>query len=118
MGLTRGPAVRDIAGEVVFIGSWRSGRVSELRAAAGVLQGRKVSPGVRAIVVPGSARVKAEAEAEGLDAVFAAAGFEWRSARCSICLGMNGGILAPRDRSAPTSNKNLEARRGPAWRHR
>src|SRR5258707_15222063 len=108
MGLTRGPAVRDIAGEVVFIGSWRSGRLADLRAAAGVLQGRKVSPGVRAIVVPGSARVKAEAEAEGLDAVFAAAGFEWRSAGRSLCLGLNGDLPAPRGRSASTSNRNFE----------
>ncbi len=116
MGLTPGTAVRDIPVEVVFIGSCTNGRLADLRAAAGVLQGRKVSPGVRAIVVPGSARVKAEAEAEGLDAVFAAAGFEWRSAGCSMCLGMNGDILAPRERSASTSNRNFEGRQGPGGR--
>src|SRR5229473_5238061 len=116
MGLTPGTAVRDIPVEVVFIGSCTNGRLADLRAAAGVLQGRKVSPGVRAIVVPGSARVKAEAEAEGLDAVFAAAGFEWRSAGCSMCLGMNGDILAPGERSASTSNRNFEGRQGPGGR--
>ena len=85
-------------------------------AAAGVIRGRKVSPGLRAIVVPGSARVKAEAEAEGLDEVFMTAGFEWRSAGCSMCLGMNGDILAPRERSASTSNRNFEGRQGPGGR--
>jgi 3-isopropylmalate/(R)-2-methylmalate dehydratase large subunit len=116
MGLTPGTAVRDIPVEVVFIGSCTNGRLADLRAAASVLRGRKVSDGVRAIVVPGSARVKAEAEAEGLDAVFTAAGFEWRSAGCSMCLGMNGDILAPRERSASTSNRNFEGRQGPGGR--
>jgi len=116
MGLTPGTAVRDIAVDTVFIGSCTNGRLADLRAAAGVLRGRKVSPAVRAMVVPGSARVKAEAEAEGLDAVFTAAGFEWRSAGCSMCLGMNGDILAPGERSASTSNRNFEGRQGPGGR--
>ncbi len=116
MGLAPGTAIRDIAVDAVFIGSCTNGRLEDLRAAAGVLRGRKVSPGVRAIAVPGSARVKAQAEAEGLDAVFTAAGFEWRSAGCSMCLGMNGDILAPRERSASTSNRNFEGRQGPGGR--
>jgi 3-isopropylmalate/(R)-2-methylmalate dehydratase large subunit len=116
MGLRPGTAIRDIAVDTVFIGSCTNGRLADLRAAADVVRGRKVSPKVRAIVVPGSARVKAEAEAEGLDAVFAAAGFEWRSAGCSMCLGMNGDILSPRERSASTSNRNFEGRQGPGGR--
>jgi 3-isopropylmalate/(R)-2-methylmalate dehydratase large subunit len=116
MGLAPGTAVRDIAVDTVFIGSCTNGRLADLRAAAGVLRGRTISPSVRAIVVPGSARVKAEAEAEGLDEVFRAAGFEWRSAGCSMCLGMNGDILAPRERSASTSNRNFEGRQGPGGR--
>ncbi|HVB44794.1 MAG TPA: 3-isopropylmalate dehydratase large subunit [Streptosporangiaceae bacterium] len=116
MDLRPGTAMRDIAVDTVFIGSCTNGRLADLRAAADVLHGRKVSAGVRAIVVPGSARVKAEAEAEGLDAVFTAAGFEWRSAGCSMCLGMNGDILAPGERSASTSNRNFEGRQGPGGR--
>jgi 3-isopropylmalate/(R)-2-methylmalate dehydratase large subunit len=116
MGLAPGTAVRDIAVDTVFIGSCTNGRIADLRSAASVLRGRTISPGVRAIVVPGSARVKAEAEAEGLDQVFRAAGFEWRSAGCSMCLGMNGDILAPRERSASTSNRNFEGRQGPGGR--
>jgi 3-isopropylmalate/(R)-2-methylmalate dehydratase large subunit len=116
MGLAPGTAMRDISVDTVFIGSCTNGRLADLRAAAAVLRGRAVSPGVRAIVVPGSARVKAEAEAEGLDTVFKAAGFEWRSAGCSMCLGMNGDILAPQERSASTSNRNFEGRQGPGGR--
>ena len=116
MGLVPGTAMRDVAVDTVFIGSCTNGRLADLRAAATVLRGKKVSPAVRAIVVPGSARVKAEAEAEGLDVVFKAAGFEWRSAGCSMCLGMNGDILAPRERSASTSNRNFEGRQGPGGR--
>jgi 3-isopropylmalate/(R)-2-methylmalate dehydratase large subunit len=116
MGLAAGTAMRDIAVDTVFIGSCTNGRLADLRAAAGVLRGRKISDHVRAIVVPGSARVKAEAEAEGLDEVFKAAGFEWRSAGCSMCLGMNGDILAPAERSASTSNRNFEGRQGPGGR--
>ncbi len=116
MGLVPGTAMRDISIDTVFIGSCTNGRLADLRAAAAVLRGRKVSDRVRAIVVPGSARVKVEAEAEGLDAVFKAAGFEWRSAGCSMCLGMNGDILAPQERSASTSNRNFEGRQGPGGR--
>jgi 3-isopropylmalate/(R)-2-methylmalate dehydratase large subunit len=116
MGLTAGTAMRDIGVDVVFIGSCTNGRLADLRAAAGVLRGRKVSDGVKAIVVPGSARVKLEAEAEGLDQVFSEAGFEWRGAGCSMCLGMNGDILAPGERSASTSNRNFEGRQGPGGR--
>jgi 3-isopropylmalate/(R)-2-methylmalate dehydratase large subunit len=116
MGLAPGTAIRDISVDTVFIGSCTNGRLADLQAAASVVRGRRVSDGVRAIVVPGSARVKAEAEAEGLDAVFRAAGFEWRSAGCSMCLGMNGDILAPGERSASTSNRNFEGRQGPGGR--
>jgi 3-isopropylmalate/(R)-2-methylmalate dehydratase large subunit len=116
MGLVPGTAMRDIRVDTVFIGSCTNGRLADLRAAAGVLRDRKVSDHVRAIVVPGSARVKAEAEAEGLDQVFMTAGFEWRSAGCSMCLGMNGDILAPAERSASTSNRNFEGRQGPGGR--
>ena len=114
MGLRPGTAIRDITVDTVFIGSCTNGRLADLRAAAEVVRGRKVSPGVRALVVPGSARVKAEAE--GLDQAFTDAGFEWRSAGCSMCLGMNGDILAPGQRSASTSNRNFEGRQGPGGR--
>jgi 3-isopropylmalate/(R)-2-methylmalate dehydratase large subunit len=116
MNLTPGTAIRDITVDTVFIGSCTNGRLADLRAAAEVIRGRTVSPRVRALVVPGSARVKAEAEAEGLDQAFTAAGFEWRSAGCSMCLGMNGDILAPGERSASTSNRNFEGRQGPGGR--
>jgi 3-isopropylmalate/(R)-2-methylmalate dehydratase large subunit len=116
MGLTPGTAIRDIPVDTVFIGSCTNGRLEDLRAAADVVRGRKVSPGVRALIVPGSARVKADAEAEGLDKAFTDAGFEWRSAGCSMCLGMNGDILAPGQRSASTSNRNFEGRQGPGGR--
>jgi 3-isopropylmalate/(R)-2-methylmalate dehydratase large subunit len=116
MGLTPGTAIRDIPVDTVFIGSCTNGRLSDLRAAAEVIRGKKVRAGVRAMVVPGSARVKAEAEAEGLDRQFTDAGFEWRSAGCSMCLGMNGDILAPGERSASTSNRNFEGRQGPGGR--
>jgi 3-isopropylmalate/(R)-2-methylmalate dehydratase large subunit len=116
MGLTPGTAIRDIPVDTVFIGSCTNGRLADLRAAAEVIRGKKVRAGVRAMVVPGSARVKAEAEAEGLDRQFTDAGFEWRSAGCSMCLGMNGDILAPGERSASTSNRNFEGRQGPGGR--
>jgi 3-isopropylmalate/(R)-2-methylmalate dehydratase large subunit len=116
MGLTAGTAIRDIAVDTVFIGSCTNGRLADLRAAADVIRGKKASPKVRAIIVPGSARVKADAEAEGLDKIFTDAGFEWRSAGCSMCLGMNGDILAPGERSASTSNRNFEGRQGPGGR--
>jgi 3-isopropylmalate/(R)-2-methylmalate dehydratase large subunit len=116
MNLKPGMAIRDIEVDAVFIGSCTNGRLEDLRAAAEVVRGRKVHPGVRALVVPGSARVKAAAEAEGLDRYFTDAGFEWRSAGCSMCLGMNGDILAPGQRSASTSNRNFEGRQGPGGR--
>ncbi|MEP7025084.1 MAG: aconitase family protein, partial [Actinomycetota bacterium] len=116
MGLQAGTAIRDIGVDVVFIGSCTNGRLPDLRSAADAIRGKKVSAGVRALVVPGSARVKAEAEAEGLDKVFTDAGFEWRSAGCSMCLGMNGDILTPGQRSASTSNRNFEGRQGPGGR--
>ncbi len=103
MNLKPGTAIRDIAVDTVFIGSCTNGRLEDLRAAADVIRGRKVHPGVRALVVPGSALVKAQAEDEGLDELFTEAGFEWRSAGCSMCLGMNGDILSPGERSASTS---------------
>jgi 3-isopropylmalate/(R)-2-methylmalate dehydratase large subunit len=116
MGLTAGTAIRDIPVDTVFIGSCTNGRLADLRAAADVVRGKKASPRVRAIIVPGSARVKADAEAEGLDRIFTDAGFEWRSAGCSMCLGMNGDILSPGERSASTSNRNFEGRQGPGGR--
>ena len=116
MNLTPGTAIRDIAVDTVFIGSCTNGRLADLRAAAEVIRGRQVSPRVRALVVPGSARVTAAAAAEGLDQAFTDAGFEWRSAGCSMCLGMNGDILAPGERSASTSNRNFEGRQGPGGR--
>jgi 3-isopropylmalate/(R)-2-methylmalate dehydratase large subunit len=116
MNLEPGTLIRDIAVDAVFLGSCTNGRIEDLRAAADVLRGRKVHPGVRMLVVPGSARVKAQAEAEGLDRVFTAAGAQWRSAGCSMCLGMNGDILAPGERCASTSNRNFEGRQGPGGR--
>ncbi len=114
--LKPGTAIRDIPVDAVFIGSCTNGRLEDLRAAADVIRGRKVAAGVRALVVPGSALVKAQAEEEGLDQYFTDAGFEWRSAGCSMCLGMNGDILAPGERSASTSNRNFEGRQGPGGR--
>jgi 3-isopropylmalate/(R)-2-methylmalate dehydratase large subunit len=116
MGLQPGTPIREIGIDAVFIGSCTNGRLEDLRAAAQVIRGRKVHPGVRAMVVPGSARVKALAEAEQLDRYFTEAGFEWRSAGCSMCLGMNGDILAPAERCASTSNRNFEGRQGPGGR--
>jgi 3-isopropylmalate/(R)-2-methylmalate dehydratase large subunit len=116
MGLEPGTPIRQIGVDAVFIGSCTNGRLEDLRSAAAVIAGRRVHPGVRALVVPGSAAVKAEAEAEGLDRQFVAAGFEWRSAGCSMCLGMNGDILAPKERCASTSNRNFEGRQGPGGR--
>ncbi len=112
MGLKGGEAVEDIAIDVVFLGSCTNGRIEDLRAAAKVVQGRQVASTVQAMVVPGSMQVKAQAEKEGLDKVFTAAGFEWRDAGCSMCLGMNPDILTPGQRSASTSNRNFEGRQG------
>src|SRR6185369_14862331 len=107
---------RDVAVDTVFIGSCTNGRLSDLRAAADILRGRTVAGGVRVLVVPGSMQVKADAEAEGLDEVFRAAGAEWRSAGCSMCLGMNPDTLRPGERSASTSNRNFEGRQGQGGR--
>ena len=112
MGLAAGTPMRDIAVDVVFVGSCTNGRIEDLRAAAEVLRGRQVADGVRMLVVPGSARVRAQAEEEGLDAVFTAAGAEWRFAGCSMCLGMNPDQLSAGARAASTSNRNFEGRQG------
>ncbi len=116
MGLTAGTPLREIAVDTVFVGSCTNGRLSDLRAAAEVLRGRKVADGVRMLVVPGSMQVRAQAEAEGLDKVFTEAGAQWRSAGCSMCLGMNPDTLAPGERSASTSNRNFEGRQGKGGR--
>jgi 3-isopropylmalate/(R)-2-methylmalate dehydratase large subunit len=116
MGLEPGTPIRDIHVDRVFIGSCTNSRIEDLRAAAAVVRGRHVHPSVRAMVVPGSARVKSQAEAEGLDRVFMAAGFEWRRAGCSMCLGMNPDVLAPGERCASTSNRNFEGRQGAGGR--
>jgi 3-isopropylmalate/(R)-2-methylmalate dehydratase large subunit len=112
MDLQPGTPIRDIPVDVVFIGSCTNGRISDLRAAAEVLRGRHVAKGVRMLVVPGSAAVRKEAEAEGLDEVFIAAGAEWRFAGCSMCLGMNPDTVAAGQRAASTSNRNFEGRQG------
>jgi len=116
MGLTAGTPLREVAVDTVFVGSCTNGRLSDLRAAADVLRGRKVASGVRMLVVPGSMEVRAQAEAEGLNSVFTEAGAEWRSAGCSMCLGMNPDTLSPGERSASTSNRNFEGRQGKGGR--
>ncbi|MGH9128661.1 MAG: 3-isopropylmalate dehydratase large subunit [Acidimicrobiales bacterium] len=112
MGLSAGASMRSIPVDTVFIGSCTNSRLEDLRSAAMVVEGRRVRDGLRALVVPGSRRTKAEAEAEGLDKVFVSAGFEWREAGCSMCLGMNPDQLAPGERCASTSNRNFEGRQG------
>jgi 3-isopropylmalate/(R)-2-methylmalate dehydratase large subunit len=112
MGLAAGTAMTDIPIDKVFIGSCTNGRIEDLRAAAAVAAGRRVAGGVQALVVPGSGLVKAEAEAEGLDRIFTAAGFEWREPGCSMCLAMNADRLEPGERCASTSNRNFEGRQG------
>jgi len=116
MGLTAGTPLRDIRVDTVFLGSCTNGRIEDLRSAADILRGKRIDPGLRMLVVPGSMRVKAQAEAEGLDRVFSDAGAEWRSAGCSMCLGMNPDQLAPGERSASTSNRNFEGRQGKGGR--
>ncbi len=116
MGLAGGEAMEDIAIDTVFLGSCTNGRIEDLRAAAEVLEGNRVKDGLRAMVVPGSMAVKAQAEQEGLDHVFTEAGFEWRDAGCSMCLGMNPDILQPGERAASTSNRNFEGRQGKGGR--
>jgi 3-isopropylmalate/(R)-2-methylmalate dehydratase large subunit len=112
MGLKAGTAMREIPVDTVFIGSCTNSRIEDLRAAAAVVEGHSVKPGMRALVVPGSMKVKAQAEEEGLDRVFTAAGFEWREAGCSMCLAMNPDKLSPAERCASTSNRNFEGRQG------
>jgi 3-isopropylmalate/(R)-2-methylmalate dehydratase large subunit len=116
MGLKAGTPIRDIEVDTVFIGSCTNSRIEDLREAAAVAQGRKVKEGVRTLVVPGSFAVKAQAEAEGLDKVFTAAGFDWREPGCSMCLAMNPDKLAPGERCASTSNRNFEGRQGKGGR--
>jgi 3-isopropylmalate/(R)-2-methylmalate dehydratase large subunit len=116
MDLTPGTPMREIAVDTVFLGSCTNGRMEDLRAAAEVVKGRRVAAGVRAMVVPGSMLVKLQAEKEGLDEVFRAAGFDWRNAGCSMCLGMNPDTLQPGERSASTSNRNFEGRQGKGGR--
>ena len=116
MGLEPDMPIQEIEVDRVFLGSCTNSRLEDLRAAAEVVKGRQVNPKVYAMVVPGSARVKAEAEAEGLDAIFKDAGFDWRVAGCSMCLGMNPDILEPGQRCASTSNRNFEGRQGKGGR--
>ncbi len=116
MGLSPGTPIREIRPDTVFIGSCTNSRISDLREAAAIVRGRTVSPGMRAMVVPGSMLVKRQAEEEGLDRILVAAGFEWRDAGCSMCLGMNPDQLAPGERSASTSNRNFEGRQGKGGR--
>jgi 3-isopropylmalate/(R)-2-methylmalate dehydratase large subunit len=112
MGLEAGTPMRDVEVDTVFIGSCTNGRIEDLRAVAEVAAGRRVADGVRTLVVPGSGRVKEQAEAEGLDRVLTAAGFDWRQPGCSMCLAMNPDKLAPGERAASTSNRNFEGRQG------
>jgi 3-isopropylmalate/(R)-2-methylmalate dehydratase large subunit len=116
MDLQAGTPLREIAVDTVFLGSCTNGRIEDLRTAAAILAGRHVNESVRMLVVPGSARVRLQAEAEGLDKIFSAAGAEWRLAGCSMCLGMNPDQLAPGERSASTSNRNFEGRQGKGGR--
>jgi 3-isopropylmalate/(R)-2-methylmalate dehydratase large subunit len=116
MGLRAGTPIREIAVDTVFIGSCTNSRIEDLRAAAAVAEGRRVRDGLRALVVPGSMAVKVAAESEGLDAVFRAAGFEWREAGCSMCLAMNPDKLEAGERCASTSNRNFEGRQGKGGR--
>jgi 3-isopropylmalate/(R)-2-methylmalate dehydratase large subunit len=116
MGLAPNQKLTELPVDVVFIGSCTNGRIEDIRAAAAIARGRKVAPSVRAMVVPGSGLVKQAAEAEGLDRILTEAGFEWREAGCSMCLGMNPDQLKPGQRSASTSNRNFEGRQGPGGR--
>ena len=116
MGLTAGQKLSELAVDVVFIGSCTNGRIEDIREVARIVEGRHVAPGVRAMIVPGSGQVKQQAEAEGLDRIVREAGFEWREAGCSMCLGMNPDKLTAGQRSASTSNRNFEGRQGPGGR--
>jgi 3-isopropylmalate/(R)-2-methylmalate dehydratase large subunit len=116
MGLVPGTPLAGLAIDAAFIGSCTNGRISDLRRAAALLEGRKVAPGVRAICVPGSTPVKVQAEAEGLDVVFRAAGFEWRESGCSMCFFAGGESFGPRERVISSTNRNFESRQGPQTR--
>jgi 3-isopropylmalate/(R)-2-methylmalate dehydratase large subunit len=116
MGLTQGQPIGGQPVDVVFIGSCTNARLTDLRAAASVLKGKRVAPGVRMLVVPGSQQVKKAAEAEGLDRIFTEAGAEWRESGCSMCLGMNGDTVESGKLSVSTSNRNFEGRQGPGAR--
>jgi 3-isopropylmalate/(R)-2-methylmalate dehydratase large subunit len=116
MDLKAGTKMRDIKVDTVFLGSCTNGRIEDLRAAAAILKGKKVASSVRMMVVPGSAKVAIQAEHEGLPAIFKEAGADWRSAGCSMCLGMNPDKLKPGERAASTSNRNFEGRQGPGGR--
>ncbi|HAM24777.1 MAG TPA: 3-isopropylmalate dehydratase large subunit, partial [Actinobacteria bacterium] len=116
MNLTPGTPMRDIAVDAVFVGSCTNGRIEDLRTVAAILKGRRVAEGISMLVVPGSARVRLAAEAEGLDEIITAAGAQWRNAGCSMCMGMNPDYLQPGQRSASTSNRNFEGRQGPGAR--
>ena len=116
MDLTPGTPLTDIAVDTVFVGSCTNGRIEDLRAAAEIIRGHKVSDSLRMLVVPGSMAVKVQAEQEGLDDVFRAAGFDWREPGCSMCLAMNPDKLAPGERCASTSNRNFEGRQGKGGR--
>jgi 3-isopropylmalate/(R)-2-methylmalate dehydratase large subunit len=116
MGLEPGTPIAEIAVDRVFIGSCTNSRIEDLRAAATLVAGKHVHSSVRAMVVPGSAVVRRQAEEEGLDRIFIRAGFEWRRAGCSMCLGMNPDVLAPGERCASTSNRNFEGRQGSGGR--
>ena len=116
MGLAAGQKLTDLKVDVVFVGSCTNGRIEDIRAVARVVQGRRVAPGVRALVVPGSGLVKLQAEAEGLDRIVREAGFEWREPGCSMCLAANGEQVPPGKRSVSTSNRNFVGRQGPGAR--
>jgi 3-isopropylmalate/(R)-2-methylmalate dehydratase large subunit len=116
MGLTGGTPLSEVKIDRVFLGSCTNGRIEDLRAAAAVVKGKKVAGHVYAMVVPGSVQVKLQAEAEGLDRIFKEAGFDWREAGCSMCLGMNPDTLKPGERCASTSNRNFEGRQGKGGR--
>jgi 3-isopropylmalate/(R)-2-methylmalate dehydratase large subunit len=116
MGVQPGQRLQDLKVDVVFIGSCTNSRIEDIRAAAAIARGRRIADHVRALVVPGSGLVKKQAEAEGLDRVLKEAGFEWREAGCSMCLGMNPDKLTPGQRCASTSNRNFEGRQGPGGR--
>lgn len=116
MGLTPGTKLKNIKIDTVFLGSCTNGRIEDLREAASIIRGKRKAKGLRMLVVPGSARVRLQAEAEGLDKIFRDFGAEWRNAGCSMCLGMNPDKLAPGERSASTSNRNFEGRQGKGGR--